>query len=224
MVKTYWLKKLCKQSSVYFQNLKKWKTVFLARKRNGKSRTRLKMEANTKNIHVTDSADVAYICTYLCRYECAALRPILNFAPRGKIWPPGVKLSLRGEFCPLGVKLSLGGEILCLPLHSSAQYVNSVHPRGWTKGWTSPLGNKFHAWGPGVKNGPLAHLASSWWLLSRLRIFACLKRSGKIVLHKEKKVGEKREKKGFSVIFFRGRLKMWRTNTLWSLPVYLCRP
>jgi hypothetical protein len=28
------------------------------------------------------------------------LRPILNFAPRGKLWPPGVKLSPRGEVVP----------------------------------------------------------------------------------------------------------------------------
>jgi hypothetical protein len=27
---------------------------------------------------------------------------------RGKLWPPGAKLSPRGEFCPLGVKLSSG--------------------------------------------------------------------------------------------------------------------
>jgi hypothetical protein len=47
------------------------------------------------------------------------LRPILNFAPRGKLWPPGVKLSPRGEFCPPGVKLSPGVEIIC----SSLQYV-----------------------------------------------------------------------------------------------------
>jgi hypothetical protein len=29
-------------------------------------------------------------------------RPSLNFAPRGKLWPPGAKLSPRCEFCPLG--------------------------------------------------------------------------------------------------------------------------
>jgi hypothetical protein len=36
-------------------------------------------------------------------------RSILNFTPRDKLWPPGVKLSP-------------GGEILCSPLHSSKQY------------------------------------------------------------------------------------------------------
>jgi hypothetical protein len=28
------------------------------------------------------------------------LRPILNFTPGGKLWPPGAKLSPRGEFVP----------------------------------------------------------------------------------------------------------------------------
>jgi hypothetical protein len=47
-------------------------------------------------------------------------RPILNFTPRGKLWPPGVKLSPRGEvvpqgwISPLGVKLSSGGEVKSL--------------------------------------------------------------------------------------------------------------
>jgi hypothetical protein len=42
-------------------------------------------------------------------------RPILNFAPRGKLWPPGAKLSPSSECCHLGVKLPPGSEILCLP-------------------------------------------------------------------------------------------------------------
>jgi hypothetical protein len=42
------------------------------------------------------------------------LRPILNLAPRDKLWP-------QGRSCPLGVKLSPGGEILCSTLHSSQQ-------------------------------------------------------------------------------------------------------
>jgi hypothetical protein len=32
--------------------------------------------------------------------ECRVQRPILNFTPRGKLWPPGAKLSPRGEFVP----------------------------------------------------------------------------------------------------------------------------
>jgi hypothetical protein len=32
--------------------------------------------------------------------EVRGLRPILNFAPRGKLLPPGAKLSPRGEFVP----------------------------------------------------------------------------------------------------------------------------
>jgi hypothetical protein len=43
------------------------------------------------------------------------------------------------------MKVSPGGEILCLPHHSSKQY--SVHPWGWIKGWTFPLGGKAHPWG-----------------------------------------------------------------------------
>jgi hypothetical protein len=33
-------------------------------------------------------------------------RPILNFAPKGKLWPQG-RCCPRGEFCPLGVKFSV---------------------------------------------------------------------------------------------------------------------
>jgi hypothetical protein len=47
------------------------------------------------------------------------LRPILNFAPRGKLWPPGAKLSPRSEHFvpwgwsyPMGVKFSVGPSIL----------------------------------------------------------------------------------------------------------------
>jgi hypothetical protein len=29
--------------------------------------------------------------------------------------------------------------------------VESVYPWGWTKGWTFPLGDKVHPWGPWVK-------------------------------------------------------------------------
>jgi hypothetical protein len=91
-------------------------------------------------------------------------RPILNFAPRGKLWPPRrscpprAKLSPTGEVvphgrrCPLGVKLPPGGEILFSPPFFKT--MGSVHPWGWTKGWTFSLGAKFHLgahWGPGVK-------------------------------------------------------------------------
>jgi hypothetical protein len=69
-------------------------------------------------------------------------RPILNFAPRGKLWPPRAKLSTRREICPLGVKLSHGGEIL-----SALPTVESVHPLGVNegvnippRGQSSPLG------------------------------------------------------------------------------------
>jgi hypothetical protein len=48
------------------------------------------------------------------------MRPILNFTPRGKLWPQG-RICLPGvHFVPwVWVKVSPGGEIHCLPLHSS---------------------------------------------------------------------------------------------------------
>jgi hypothetical protein len=49
-----------------------------------------------------------------------------------------------------------GGEILFAPPFFLT--VESVHPFGWTKGWTFPLGDKFHPWGTssplGVKFTP----------------------------------------------------------------------
>jgi hypothetical protein len=78
------------------------------------------------------------------------LWPILNFAPRGDVVLQGWILSPGGEVIPWGVKLSP-------PFFLT---VESCHSRGWTKGWTFPLGDKFHPGGQGwscdVKNGPLA--------------------------------------------------------------------
>jgi hypothetical protein len=59
-----------------------------------------------------------------------AQRSILNFAPRGKLGPPGVKLSPRSELCPLGLKLSPRGEIQCPQVNSYGITVESVHPWG----------------------------------------------------------------------------------------------
>jgi hypothetical protein len=80
-------------------------------------------------------------------------RPILNFAPRGKLdpqgwtWPPGVNLTPRGELdpqgwsCPLGVKFSVRPSILLNSRECSPLGVNE--------------GDKFHLWGPlGVKLSP----------------------------------------------------------------------
>jgi hypothetical protein len=90
-------------------------------------------------LYIMSSCHLQKVCkaaSQNSRFECnqGDQRPILNFAPRGKLWPTGTKLSHRdelcplgakvsprGEFCPLGVNLSPGGEILCLPLHSSKQ-------------------------------------------------------------------------------------------------------
>jgi hypothetical protein len=85
-------------------------------------------------------------------------RPILNFAPRGKLWLPWESLSPRGEFCPLVVKLSPGGEIICLPLHSFKQYGVST-PGGERRGEHFPYGTNFPLETRGeVKSGPLNHL------------------------------------------------------------------
>jgi hypothetical protein len=101
-----------------------------------------------------------YILGYLCPFRkycpkwaivqlsknsanLVTLRPIHNFAHRSKLWP-------QGPSCPQGWILSPGGEILCSPLHSSKQQ-RVFNCGGWTKGWTFPLGDKFHFWGPGVK-------------------------------------------------------------------------
>jgi hypothetical protein len=57
------------------------------------------------------------------------LRPILNFTPRGKLWPPGTTLSPRGEVIPWG--LTKGRTF---PLG------DKVHPKFTTRG-------KLHPWG-----------------------------------------------------------------------------
>jgi hypothetical protein len=95
-----------------------------------------------------------------------------NIDPRGWSCSKGVKLSPRGEVVPQGWISSPRNEVIpwgrnsLFALHSSKQYIESVHPwgRGCTKGWTFPLGDKFHPWktssplgakfnpwGPGVK-------------------------------------------------------------------------
>jgi hypothetical protein len=58
-----------------------------------------------------------------------------------------VKLTPRGEVCQRRVKYSPRGEHpLFAPLFFLT--IDSVHPRGWMKGWTIPLGDKFYPWGP----------------------------------------------------------------------------
>jgi hypothetical protein len=93
------------------------------------------------------------------------LKPIFLTSPLGANFDP------RGEDVPQCWILSPGGEILSLPLHSSKQYIENVHPWGERRGdMTFPLGDKFHPWGPSsplgakftlgakveVENGPLA--------------------------------------------------------------------
>jgi hypothetical protein len=92
------------------------------------------------------------------------LRPILNFTPRGKLWPPGAKLSPRGEFVPWGWNSLFAPSILlnnkvCSSLRGNEG--GNFTPRGQI----SPLGDKFtprgeiHPWEPGVK------LRMALWLL-----------------------------------------------------------
>jgi hypothetical protein len=98
-------------------------------------------------------------------------RPILNFAPRGKLWPRGLIgpqgwilfpgggiLYPRGEFCSLGVKFSVRPFIL---LNS-----RKCSPRG-AKGWTFPLGNKLPLGGQGWS---LDWPSEPGWLLEGRRL------------------------------------------------------
>jgi hypothetical protein len=71
------------------------------------------------------------------------LRPILNFAPRGKSWPPGAKLSPRSELCPLRVKFPREVKISVRP---------SILPNSRE---CSPLGKNHIS-----KNCPLFYLGS----------------------------------------------------------------
>jgi hypothetical protein len=66
--------------------------------------------------------------------NCFSQSPILNFTPRGKLWPQGQSCPPGLNFVPWG--LSPGGQIICSPLHSSKQ--QSVHPWGEWRGEHSP--------------------------------------------------------------------------------------
>jgi hypothetical protein len=75
-------------------------------------------------------------------------------APRGKLWPRGAKLSPRGEVIPRGWNSPFAPTFF--------KTLQSVHPGGWTKGWTFSLGDKFHPWGPssplGTHHEPILRL------------------------------------------------------------------
>jgi hypothetical protein len=67
---------------------------------------------------------------------------------QGRSCPPGVRLSPRGEVIPWG-----WNSLFAPPFFKT---IKSIHPWGWTKGWTSSLGVKLSPGGRGkVKNGPL---------------------------------------------------------------------
>jgi hypothetical protein len=85
-------------------------------------------------------------------------RHIIKFAPRGKLWPPGAKLSPRGGFCPLGVKLSPGGwaSMFAPPLFNSIECTPLVVNEGVDiprREQISPLGARGE-----VKNGPKCNM------------------------------------------------------------------
>jgi hypothetical protein len=94
------------------------------------------------------------------------LRPILNFAPRGKLWPRG-RSCPPGVNCPLGVKFSVCPSILLNSRQCSPRGViegMNIPPRGQI----SPLGAKFTSRGE-VKNGPL-NTGSHWATLVNLSL------------------------------------------------------
>jgi hypothetical protein len=61
--------------------------------------------------------------------------------PRGKLGPQGRILSPLCEVIPWG-----WNSLFAPPFFLTAE---SVHPWGWTKGWTFPPGDKFHTWAGG---------------------------------------------------------------------------
>jgi hypothetical protein len=124
---------------------------------------------------------IVLLCTYLHTYEdrnspnydkiiLQALRPIFNITPRGKLWPPGAKLSPRGEVIPWGVKFTVCPSILLSSRECSPLGVNegvSRMSQDVPRGHSSPLGVKFTPGGQGeVKNGPLP----SWNSGHRVRL------------------------------------------------------
>jgi hypothetical protein len=76
--------------------------------------------------------------------QSSPLRLILNFASRGKLWPPGAKFSPRSELCPLGVKFSVYSSILLssreCPTMARFTPRGKVHPWGQTMLLKWPLG------------------------------------------------------------------------------------
>jgi hypothetical protein len=63
---------------------------------------------------------------------------------------------------PRGVKFSVSPSILLISRECS--------PRGWTKEWTFPLGDKFHPWGTNLTPGGQVH---PWGSGVKLRMALC---------------------------------------------------
>jgi hypothetical protein len=78
------------------------------------------------------------------------LRPILNFAPRGKLWPQGRSCPSGVNFVPWRWSYPLGGNSLFAP---SFFYINSreCSPLGVNKGVNIPPRGQISTLGPGVK-------------------------------------------------------------------------
>jgi hypothetical protein len=78
-------------------------------------------------------------------------RPVLNFDPRGELWP-------QGQSCPPGVNFVPWGwnSLFSPPFFLT---VESVHPWGWKKGWTFPLGDQFNPSGPSSPLGVKLRMA-----------------------------------------------------------------
>jgi hypothetical protein len=146
------------------------------------------------DLRIPSFADSLFIVADICLNRWGAklkiLRPILNFAPRGKLWPPGA-------IFPLGVKLSPGGgnslfappfsqTVECSPLGvnegvnipprgQSSPLRGQVHPWGakfTPEGPSSPLGGQVHPWGakftPGGPSSPLGGQVHPWGPISPL--------------------------------------------------------
>jgi hypothetical protein len=71
-------------------------------------------------------------------------RPVFDLTTRCELRPPWVNFVPYGCTCPWVWRPSVRPSI------------ESVHLWGWTKGWTFPLGDKVHPWGPtyAVDNWP----------------------------------------------------------------------
>jgi hypothetical protein len=74
------------------------------------------------------------------------------------VGPQGWNLSPRSEVIPQGWRPSVCPFVLL--------NISECSPLGWTKGWTTPPGNKVHTWGPSSPLGGKPHLDPGGQLMS----------------------------------------------------------